>query len=255
MDCIVCKNSAGLFSHKCEDGAICKDCYDKTPSIFKSRKHDAGVVRFICRNYDQYNEEMCRKFKETHKIGNFHFDCEHLLAVVGRINKDGTIDEGDPNIFSLANLESLNFAMINTQAINEKKVSCDIKLQCKFIDSFWTIDEVISKGETCFAKKSGDYFEFSLPAGVQIVWDDIIKYVNNSRNKTTQTIENELVTEDDLNYFKARILFMVSQGFDEEEVEDTYNKFKSVFGEDKERMDVINKARFLLLDHISLRDY
>lgn len=254
MDCIVCKRPAGFFSHKCEDGAICKECYDKTPAIFKSKQYDAGVVRFMCRNYDQYNEEMCRKFKQTHKLGNLHFDSEHLLAVVGRINKDGTIDEGNPNIFSLANIESLNFVMTNTQAISEKKVTCDIKLQCSFFDSFWKIDEIVSRGETCFAKKNGDILEFSLPAGVQIIWDDIIKYVNNSRNKTTQIIDNELVTEDDLNYFKARVLFMVSQGFDENEVEDTYNRLKLAFGDDEERMEVIDKSKFLLLDHIALRD-
>lgn len=255
MDCIVCKNPTGLFSHKCLDGAICKECYEKTPSIFKAKKYDAGVVRSICRNYDQHNKAMCRDFSETHKLGNLHFDCENLLMVVGRINKDGTIDEGDSNVFSLSNLESLNFSMVNTQAISEKKVTCDIKLQCSFLDSFWKIDEVVSKGEVCFAKKVGNSLEFSLPAGVQIIWDDIIKYVNNAREKTTQIIENELVTEDDLNYFKARVLFMVGQGFDENEVEDTYNKLKNAFKDDEEKMNLITQSKFLLLDHIALRNY
>lgn len=254
MDCVVCQTPVGLFSHKCEGGAMCKRCYDKTPSVFKAGDNDAGVARFLCRTYDQHNAEMCRKFKETHRVGSFHFDSEHLLAVVGSVKKNGTIEEGDPNVFSLANIESIDFLMVNTQAVSEKKVNCDIRLKCSFFDTFWKVDEIVSKKEGCFAKKTSDgMLEFSLPAGVQIVWDDIVKYVNNSRLKTTQLIDEELVTEDDLNYFKARVLFMASQGYEEQEVEDTYERLMMAFGDDEEKVETISKARFLLLDHINLR--
>ena len=255
MDCVVCHTPAGMFSHKCEDGPVCNVCYSKTPSIFKAKDFDSGVVRFLCRTYDNENTEMCRKFRETCKIGNFHFDSEHLLGVIGKINKDGTIDEGNSDIFSMANLKEINFSMVNTKAFSDRKVTCDIQMTCSFHDSFWKINEIVSRGERCFAQKSSEsgVVEFSMPAGVQIVWDDIIKYVNLSRGSKTNAINESLVTEDDLNLFKARVLFMLDTDYSKEEIEEVYQRLKSAFSGDEKRLKEIERAMYILEDHLAMR--
>lgn len=254
MGCVVCDSPTGMFAHKCLDGPVCNDCYSKTPSFFRVKDFDGGVVRFVCRNYDNDNERMCKIFSETCKVGSFHFDSKNLLGVIGQINKDGTIDDGNSDIFSMANVKEVSFVMINPKAVNEKKVTCDIQIAITFNDTFWTINEIVSKGEVCVIKDEGENISYDLPISVSIAWDEIIKAVNTKRGYIENAINNELVTEDDLAFYKARVLFMVEQDYTIEEIEEVHCKLKNAFCGDEKRLGIVDNAKNLLIGHLSLRN-
>ena len=245
MSCTVCKGNTGLFSKSCGHGRLCRDCESKIPLF--SFYIDEGVARHLCRTYDDKNEQMCKMFQETYRVGDLHFDGIHLLVAIGGVDKNGRLRDGYEGVFSLENVRNLSFSMDKIKITSGKRVFCDVTFSCDFYDSFWSIKHVVSKHETCMVKDDGEMFSYSLPAGVQIVWDDMIRCVNTYRNFVSNAIENELPTEFDLQLYKAKALFLLQTDFTKQEVYDVYDRLKSAFTGDSYRLNELEKARDVLL--------
>lgn len=251
MNCVICKVSTpSMFSVPCGNGIVCRNCSKKLPSFFKYHLQDEGAARFLARTYDEENSRMCQVFRETQRVGKLHLDGEHLLAVIGRINGDGTVNDGNPNIFSIANVDSFFFSAVNAKEISPRKVSCDVEFTCSFLNSSFAINEVVSTKETCSATEEDGSLMFSLPIGAQIVWDEIVRRINIKRGALSDAIDEELVTEADMEYFKAKILFLLENGYEREEVEDSYKRLRSGFASDEKRLAVIERYKNVLLEHL-----
>lgn len=252
MECVICGGNVGvgIFAKKCDDGAICSECAKILPTFFKAHLSEKGAARFLARTYDEENATMCKQFRETARVGKLHMDGEHLLAVIGRINKDGTVDEGNPNIFSLANVDTFFFSTVNAKEINPKKVSCDVQFTCSFLDTSFAVNEIVSVGETCSATEENEELYFGLPAGVQIAWDEIARRINLKRGALSNAIDEELVTEADMAYFKAKTLFMLENGYSKVELEDSYERLRAGFEGDEGRLSIIESAKNTLAEYL-----
>jgi len=113
---------------------------------------------------------------------------------------------------------------------------------------------VVSKHEVCLTKEENGMLSYSLPVGVQVVWDDIIRSVNTCRNRVSNAIDDELPTEFDLQFYKAKALFLVQSEYRREEVLIIYKKLKAAFEEDPRRLLEIEKAKELLLCVLELEE-
>lgn len=118
--CCVCeKENSGLFSAKCDDGLICRNCISSFLTVVSAKDYRSHTIRSLI----AYEKELAEEFVCTSHIGKIYIDEIHNLIAYhrsGRKNPEKFCD-----IFRISDLKELQIS-ITEPKVNGKRLCCDM---------------------------------------------------------------------------------------------------------------------------------
>ena len=102
---------------------------------------------------------------------------------------------------------------------------------------------------------SGNSLEWQEPADLTMFRNMFNQMLENARKKYDETCRNTLICKADIDYFKAKSLFMVEDDYDEEEIKIIRKKMMKIYhpdnGEtDTKKSETINRYYDILMERL-----
>lgn len=234
--CSICSNEV-MFGKKISGGTICNDCYEKIPKVFRSM-----LLMYTVQDLNMIMEikKDKNKFQPTASYGGLQIDELHGLF--------GVDYKGEITIFNCLDLDEIGLYCTKPSADRNNSVHCDVEFACKFRSSTLSIRTTLKSHVNCRShKKDGTHLEWDEPGDLSLFRNMFMQMYDSARNKYNRSVNNNLISKQDIDRLKAEALFLIDGQYSDRELDEKRNLLLSVFKDEKER-NKINYAYSILIE-------
>lgn len=159
-------------------------------------------------------------------------------------------------IFDAIDMTEGNILCTNPKVNSSNIVYADVEFYYKMESPHIELRVTINKNRRCQSKKvSGNSLEWQEPADLTMFRNMFNQMLENARKKYDETCRNTLICKADIDYFKAKSLFMVEDDYDEEEIKIIRKKMMKIYhpdnGEtDTKKSETINRYYDILMERL-----
>ena len=247
MECMLCNKSIGLTRRRISNGYICGSCSRQYPDFIKVKMTEYTDLRLgLIKSY--FEENSKRKFEQTAAYGSLSID---------EINGVFKVKENSGSyIFDAIDMTEGNILCTNPKVNSSNIVYADVEFYYKMESPHIELRVTINKNRRCQSKKvSGNSLEWQEPADLTMFRNMFNQMLENARKKYDETCRNTLICKADIDYFKAKSLFMVEDDYDEEEIKIIRKKMMKIYhpdnGEtDTKKSETINRYYDILMERL-----
>ena len=237
--CLMCGKSIGfLQGHKILNGDICQSCYGKIPSVLHKSitEHNDIGLKMIC---ECMEINALKGFDASANYGSLYIDERKGLFAIKENKKTWVFDTLD--------VQDVSIDTTHIKADNTGKVHCDIELQCQFESPNMFFKTAIKKDVLCKSTRiDKTHVTWDIPGEVDIirsVFNQTIKNAVERFNK--ENVPQEGVTKYQLNYIKAKALFMVEDGYELSEIKKQRDLLLSIYHPDNRIVEDVKYAQII----------
>lgn len=251
--CILCESEISIISQKkILNGFICKGCYDKLPKSIKNNliKYHSDNLKTISNYMDNLNKKI---FFPTASFGNLHIDEIHGLFAIEENLKENFNPQELTDIFYCLNLKEVGLNATNVAVDKSNSVICDFELHCWFEYPECSFTVPVKKKAKCISKRSGKDISYELPGDYFIFLNLFNQMLDNARKKYEEQNKSKFISKSNFDKFKAETLFMLSDGYDINEIQKQVEILKSAFRDFPNYLSIIEQAYYILFDSLNCR--
>lgn len=256
MNCNICGNRIQFLSgcHSLSDGAVCGNCMKRIPKCIRHAigKYSVADINSIIGYIENINRE---DFVPTESFGNLHIDGIHGLFAIGD-NINSLVQKGKhkeiTDIFNCLSLSDVSLLASNIKYNrNRNVVVCDFDFYCRFEYPRMDFKVTVNRGVACLTKRtSKTELSYSLPGNYHVFLEVFNQMLDTARRKYMDASVPKFISKPAFDLFKAETLFMLSDGYDMEEVETQRERLCGAFSDDGDYLRIIDHAYRILSGNV-----
>lgn len=238
MSCDICNGKLNIFNeYITTDGFICKKCYKKIP-YFIRHKHPDMLVTQINLLTDYFKESNKKNYDATASLGILEID---EINGVFALKENNTLYK-----FDCLDIKEGELICTNIKADKYNNVFCDIEFRCIMDNPNIDFKIRIKKNIKC--KKhhiSIKSIEWGEPSELSMFRNLFNSMIKKQIDKYSKKVKDTIIRKADIEYLKAKSLYMIDDEYTLEEINTTKKQLLRVFHPDEQDGDN-NKSKIIL---------
>lgn len=255
--CVICGNKTGVFAFKCADGSVCSDCESHIP--ISARKYlkqaPAYIVERTIEN-DRKTTAFCRKnFVETASYGCLRLDeCHGLFAICDeKMEENGRLKAQCHDVFSALYVKDFALSIQNMEA-SPNSVKVSVVFTAEMDKPIIRLKRTL-KTATCYVKRLDEtHITYTEPSDLTLFRNIMNQMVRDAWERFDYKNRQDLITPRALELFKARALFMLGEGYTENELKKQRNRLIKAFHPDEGEEEMTKYATIVNESYKILRE-
>lgn len=247
MNCLVCNKEFNLFNgHKVSGGWLCKSCAGKLPTLLILKGQQLQKYSLI--NAMESTAENLKRFSATASFGQLHIDEVHgLFCIANSLTADGKPKKGN-NVFSVYDLLEVGLTCTSPRETNNI-VYVDVEFQCSLTVPFLSFSQIIKRKCKCKSKRiDTKNFTWEQPGDFLMFQELFNQSIFGAWEKVNRVLCGQTTYEHKLEL--ARAVFMLSNGFTQDDVNCSYKRLKKVYDTDNKEIEILNQYYCFLLSYL-----
>ena len=246
MECTLCKQPLSIINHKIYNGVICHKCYKKYPSFIRENIDTFSDVKLITIQ-DFLLDRHVNSFTPTAKYGLLEIDSINGIIQIN--------DNGTNYYINVLDLKSADIFCVCPRVDKYNHVKADVKIQFKTTHPNITISYVIKRNVECnTSKESAKELKWTNPTSLDIFISMFNQMILDTCKGYDKLCKETLISKDDINYLKAKSLFMVNDDYSIDEIKKTRNLLLNIFHPDNEGNGSNEKSKIINLYYQILKE-
>lgn len=239
--CVLCGGTAYPFGGiRVRDGRICGQCASGLPGMVRHEagKMDGGEINAVA---VYLAGKDARRFEPTASFGTLRIDELHGLFTVADGSRGG--------IFHCLDMSETGLAVTNIRYnAGRRRVCCDFEFSFTLDRPSFTYRGIVKKGAVCDTRRtSPTELSYSLPGDYHIFIEVFNQMLRTARAGHERGTAPAFASKPAFDLFKAETLFMLSDGYDSDEIERQRERLLSAFGGDPAYAGIIEHAYSILI--------